>query len=378
MGIERVGYRRLYDSVSCSLVEREELLIEFPVDNLNIRVYLGSKPKLGIKIVDHTDKYIVPNAVSNLGTFTLQKDATKLNYPHSFFTEILCSIQIEVSQELSKAFHAKDPTALKELQRLAEQNKKSLKAATDLIAGTVGLRFHRQFVQEAIDENFFAIMSDDNFSVSYTGPSLECLEKVRLNPNGTQNLRQLLQTIGQATPEAREFSASALAWLLRAWAENNIISKFIALFIPIEIILEGYKGNMDNDKEKQEKASKIRNLLVIHGGTEANSFLTFFDQIMEQRRPTLVSRFEGMAKKARIVGWESDVIAFKRFNSIRNKLLHKGEQEVQLVIPMDDELEETNRQLEDIAERYVSWALFKDGVVYPSKWRTQRTKKVEQ
>jgi hypothetical protein len=308
-------------------------------------------------------------------TAEYKKDATESSYPRHFFTEILCSKQVEISQELSQAFHGKDPNAHGELLRLAEQDAKLLKGATDLIAGTIGLRFHRQFVLELINENFFAMRGEHDFAFNNVGPGLELLEGIRLNPNGAENLRQLLQAIGQATPGAQEFAASALVWLLRAWTERDTMSKFMALFIPIEMILAGYRDNRDT--ERQEKASMIRNLLATQGGTEANSLLTFFNQIIEQHRPSLASRFEEIAKEAQIEGWEADVRAFRRFNSIRNNLLHRGEREVKLEISLGEELKEETRKLEDITERYVSWALFGDGAVYSSRWRPQRTKRVE-
>jgi hypothetical protein len=370
MAIERIGYRRLYDSIACSLAEQEELLIAFPMGDLQIRVYAGPKPKLGIT-VGRSDKYFVPGAASLMVTAEYKKDATESSYPRRFFTEIICSKHVEVTQELSEAFHAKQPSAHSELIGLAEQDAELLKAATDLIAGAIGLRFHRQFVLEAINENFFAMRDEDHYAFNGAGPSLELLQKISLNPNGAENMRHLLQAIGQSAPEAQKFGASALVWLLRAWTEGDTITKFVALFIPIEIILVGYRGSPDGEKERQEKAEKIRDLITTHGGAETASLLAFLNQVMGQQHPSLVSRFEEMAKDAQIEGWEVDVVAFKRFNSIRNKLLHKGEQQVRLTVSLSEE----TRELQDIAERYVSWALFKDGVVYPSQWRPQRNKR---
>jgi|GEM_PF-1924283 len=377
MAEEWIGYRRLYDSIGCSLVDREELQISFALGNLHIEVYLGPKPKRGIT-VSQSGKYIVPGEASLMITAEYKKDATESSYPRHFFTEILCSKLVEVSQEVSTAFHAKDPNAHNELLRLAEQDANRFIAVTDLIAGTVGLRFHRQFVLEVINENFFALRSDDDYAFNHASPGLEVLEGIALNPKGAKVLRDLLQAIGQAPTEAHEFGASAMAWLLRAWSERDTISKFMALFIPIEIILAGHRGNPDKEKESLEKASRIRDLLSLHGQAEAKNLLVFFNQIMGQQRPSLASRFEEMAGEAQIDGWETDVVAFRRFNSIRNKLLHRGEQQVQLVISLGEELQEETRELEDIAERYISWSLFRDGLVYQSRWRPQRNKKREE
>lgn len=367
---ERIGYRRLYDSIGCSLVDQEELHIVVPMGDLNVKVYLGSKPKYGIA-VSHSDRYVVPGAKSLLMTTEFKKDATESSHPRNFFTEIICTKLVDVTQELSDAFHAKDQSAHTTLLSIAEQNAPLLKASTDLVAGTIGLRFHRQFVMEVLNENFIVERDKDDYVFNFAGPGLEVLENIALNPNGIKILDQFLQVIGQATPKAHEFGASTLVWLLHAWAERDSILKFMALFIPIEIILAGYGGNQEQEKEKIEKATQIRNLLTKHGGADSMHLLSFFNQLFGQQRTSLASRFNEMAKESQIEGWEADVEAFNRFNSIRNDLLHRGKRKVELTISVG---KEETRQLEDIAERYVSWILFKDGIVYQSRWRPQRSK----
>jgi hypothetical protein len=374
MAEERLGYRRLYDSVGCSLVDREELHFSFSLGDLYLEVYLGPRPKLGIT-VSQSGKYIVPGEASLMITAEYKKDATESSYPRHFFTEICCSKLVEIPEEISIAFRAKDPKGHNELLRLAEQDAKRFISAADLISGTIGLRFHRQFVLELINENFFALRGDDDYTFNQASPGLELLEGIALNPKGAEALGNLLTAIGQAATEARDFGASALVWLLRSWSERDTISKFVALFIPIEIILAGYRGTPD--KETLENVSKIRSLIDLHGQSESKNLLAFFNKIVGQQRPSLVSRFEEMARTAQLEGWEADVVAFRRFNSIRNKLLHRGEQQVQLVISLADKLQEETHQLEDIAERYVSWSLFRDGVVYQSRWRPQRNRKRE-
>lgn len=320
--------------------------------------------------MSQSGKYIVPGETSLVITAEYKKDATESSYPRHFFTEICCSKLVQIPEDVSIAFRAKDPKGHDELLRLAQQDANRFTTAADLISGTIGLRFHRQFVLEIINENFFALRSDDDYAFTQASPGLELLEGIALNPKGTEALNDLLKAIGQAPTAAHDFGASALAWLLRAWSERDTISKFMALFIPIEIVLAGQSGNLN--PENLENASKIRNLIDLHGQAETKNLLAFFNRIMGQQRPSLVSRFEEMAKAAQIEGWENDVAAFRRFNSIRNKLLHRGEQQVQLVISFGEGLEEETHELEDIAERYVSWSLFRDGVVYKSQWRPQR------
>jgi len=374
MAIERVGYRRLYDSLGCSLAEQKELAIEFEMGEFRINVYLGPKPKFGIT-VSSSDKYFIPGEEATMLKAEYSKDATESAHPNTFFTEIFCSKEVEVPDELSKAFHDNDSTASSEVLNLDKQDSQQLKAAADLIAGVIGLRFHRQFVLEVINENFVAMKDDNDYASNFVSPAIEMLESVALNANGIDILSRLLKAVGKAPHKAQDIGSSALAWLLHAWTERETTSKFMALFIPIEIILASYSGNPDDEKDQQGRLSQIKDIITSHGGTEAKNLLNFFNQIADRQRPSLASRFAEMAKEAKIDGWEVDVQAFKRFNSIRNKLLHRGERDVQLTISLDNELQEESRQLEDIAERYVSWTFFRDGVVYQSRYRPVRNKR---
>ena len=145
------------------------------------------------------------------------------------------------SLKKSIAFRAKDPKGHDELLRLAEQDANRFMTAADLISGTIGLRFHRQFVLEIINENFFASRSDNDYAFTQASPGLELLEGIALNPKGAEALRDLLKAIGQAPTALIDFGASALAWLLRAWSERDTRSKFMALFIPIEIVFNWTK-----------------------------------------------------------------------------------------------------------------------------------------
>ena|SRR2546423_1893639 len=106
MGTERVGYRRLYDAMGCSLADREELYITFPLNDLETWLYLGPKPKFGIT-VSHGGKYVVPGEASLMAISEYKKDASESSYRHRFFTEISCIKQVEVSDEVSERFTPK-------------------------------------------------------------------------------------------------------------------------------------------------------------------------------------------------------------------------------------------------------------------------------
>jgi hypothetical protein len=160
-----------------------------------------------------------------------------------------------------------------------------------------------------------------------------------------------------------------LGWLMRAWAEQEPISKFNALFIPLEMILRDVKGEIS--EECRRHAEAIRELIATSGGEQKDQLTTFFDTLMKSQRPSLVGRFERFAKVANMPNWQGDVEVFRRFNKIRNDLVHHGQAKVKLVIAIPTVGEDELQSLEELVERYVNYRLFYDTMVYQSHWRTE-------
>jgi hypothetical protein len=141
----------------------------------------------------------------------------------------------------------------------------------------------------------------------------------------------------------------------------------------IEIMLTGYGKDNTFDKEKLKGYEKIREIISENANNDTETLLKLFDSLVQSQRPSLVSRFEELANEAKLVDFEKHIEAFKHFNRIRNKLLHRGDPNVKLeVLIGSDDLEKETQQLEDLVERYVSWALFRDQVVYQSRWRKSK------
>ena len=288
MGKERIGYRRLYDAIGCSLAKGKEIFIPFSIGGIQAEVYLGPKPKLGI-MVNHSERYIVPGANSLFLNSEYKSDAAASNYPRNFFVEILCSILVDVPENVSIGFQKKEASANSQLLHLAEQNSEYFCSVTDLIAGVIGLRIHRQFVIEMINENYFARRNSGDSAFNYSSPALEVLEGISLNENGIVILSNLLNYIGKVDSRVRKVGAAALTWLLRAWSERDTISKFVALFIPLEIVLAGYGEATKIKKERDEKAIIIRDLLIKNGGENSTNLLAFFNSLISQQSPSLAS-----------------------------------------------------------------------------------------
>lgn len=367
MPLEKVGYRRLYDAIGCSIQAQDELRVSIPIGTTLAEIYLGPQPRFGIAYNQSSEsKYVIPGGLSMMMLMDYQKDAAQSPYPRHFFVEIFCSKAFEVAQEISEAFHNKDSQANETLLQLASQQRDMFNQIADVIAGTIGLRFHRQFVLELINKNYIAVQNDNEEGMNFFGPSLEVLEDISLNPRGVEMLEKTLGGLSQTSEESLNFGAKALAWLMRGWAERDSITKFMDFFISLEVILSNIT-DAEAQKQQQKLANQISELINESDVENKSEILTFFKGMMERQRPSLNSRFEILAREGQLDGWTSDIHAFKRFNRIRNSMIHHGEKKVEMIVTVsEDEI----RQIEDLAERYVSKVLFGDGLVYPSSWRS--------
>jgi hypothetical protein len=140
---------------------------------------MGPKPPFGIVVIDYNDRYLVPGENFCLKA-QYQKDALESGYPRRFFFEVFVSKDFEVNEEVLRDFYAKDTEAQNKVLKLAEEKAKDFKAAMDLIAGVIGLRFHRQFVIKPLSENPVALRGNDDFVISIMGPIIERLEGISL------------------------------------------------------------------------------------------------------------------------------------------------------------------------------------------------------
>lgn len=187
MPVEFIGYRYLYDALGCDLKGQEEFGVGFAVgeDQLT-EVYLGPRPRFGLCFDKSNDRFFVPGKKAMLGDINWARDPSELEYPNTFFCEVSCLTKVEVSQELSEAFHSKDEEAHSTLLAMADEKTAELKTTIELIAGVIGLRFHRQLVLELINEDPVALRLDeeDDFAQSYYGRVLRSLKGSILRKTG--------------------------------------------------------------------------------------------------------------------------------------------------------------------------------------------------
>jgi len=353
MATEVVGYRRLYNAPGCKLKAQEELGIDFSyTPDLQIRVYLGPKPYLGLGIVK-ADKFKAPGRVATLAEFKYARDPEEVGHENGFFCEIICTLPVDVGDDLSAAFHRDEREARDELLGLAESHKDALHEAADIVSGVLALRFHRQLVLDLLNENYIVLKRDGDYALTFASPSLEILRQVEVTDMGVAVIRDVLEAVGKADPGTKVFAAKLCQWLMKAWSERDPINRFAAFFIPIEVVLSGQPANPRTELQMMTRA--LRGLIKRHAGDQGQEMLNFVNKLVERQRPSLVERFEDFAREADMDGWEDDVLAFKKFNQMRNQLLHVGQSKVKLSVGIT---EDVSRQLEDLAIRYSKFKLF--------------------
>lgn len=169
---------------------------------------------------------------------------------------------------------------------------------------------------------------------------------------------------GMASKVAKK-SGKILGWLIRAWAERDTIAKFNALFIPLEMILDGVSGTLSEDLSSHIQA--LQDFIQAQAGEETERLTQSLKGVTSKIRPSLIDRFNVFAEQAKMPGWENDKTAFKKFNRIRNDLLHRGDPNVKIHVSVG-EVEEEVLALENLTERYVNYYLFGDNNVYQSRF----------
>ena len=357
--INRIGLRRLFDAKGCSLTVHEEIVVDLTVsESFQARIYLGPKPEHGIQVVSGIPRYMVPGEPFNISNFEFNADATKSSYAGRFFLEISASCAAE---PIDSAVGSEDIRS--KLLKQAEAKKPELQNIIDLVAGIVGLRFHRQFVLVPLDENIFAWEGEIPVR-AFVSPSWEILETIGLTEAGVAHLEGHRAALQNLPDTLRRKLGLIFHWLLRAWREVDHVYKFVALFLPLEAVLSS--GGKKRDSQQKEQVDAIRRILRDNAGEQAESLVMLFNRAYERLSPTLDDRFIDLARNAQMPGWEGDIEAFRHFKRLRNALVHRGDKEVQHRLTVG---QEEVRTLSDLVERYVNYAIFGDSQVYESRSR---------
>ncbi len=172
------------------------------------------------------------------------------------------------------------------------------------------------------------------------------------------------------------------------WGEQDDINRFIALFLPLELLLAGQSPTDPDVSNTSDVTSRqlrgiLKQLIHKHGGQNSSALRDYLANL-EPKRPALLARFTAYAQKVGLPTWESDVAKFNRFNRMRNDLFHgrglsafdhetfEPTTEAPLLGKLNVEtakLQQALRSLTDLTERYVSQAVFGDTNIYLSRDR---------
>jgi hypothetical protein len=355
----RIGYSRLYNARGCSLRGRDEVLLRFTFGTINVEAYVGPNPRhiiAAFKIGPAEPKdATVRGRVSRAREYELPFPET---FPTDFYTELVATEAIEVDDALAAAFHGRDEVARAEMLRRAEEREPLLTTALDYVAGVLGLRLHYVLVRTPITEQRYAYRDKGAPYAFSTRLHVKVIatHEWDVSDEGLTATKSRMPTLRRGW--TWEKAAEVLAWLLRAWAAEDPVLEFVSLFIPLECVIP--KLPMMGKDAWDQRQRAVLAIIEKEAAQDYNE-LSKFVTALRPPPPPLASRFEKWAADAALPGWKRDIETFRRFNRMRNSLLHAGTAGAKshVVVEADNV-----RTLEDIAARYVSLALFGDTNVY--------------
>lgn len=370
----KIGYRRLFEAVECSIADADHIRVDKQLINGHfLHLYLGPNPIFGKMVATGRAKYVTRNPMP----FHMAPYEPLSNPPHGFYTEIICCEEIQIPDDEYSKIENNDVSLKEKYLKKARDNEEKYKVIVNWFAGMIGLRLHRLFVVEPIVENYFVSKPDLSYiHMPLYGLVLENIKIISINSNGKtilENYPNVLPTDNDALFKC----GTAFEWLLRAWTIRDSLNRFTALFIPLEIIL-----NIFDFASTPSNQDLIRSL---EGVIQDAELLKATKERIQNWRPSLNKRFELLAEKYKLEGWEKDIKAFKKFNRMRNDLFHGHTTKISelVVLPEDADTPEEapgkindsiTMKLEDIVERYLCKAIFGDENVYLSFWREQKNK----
>jgi hypothetical protein len=370
----KIGFRRLYEALGLRL-SGGVLKYHFDLPNgIGADAVVAPDPQFGIWTSSAPEYICFEDAISPLGTTQYFGDYKLAKYPCKYFTDIVCTRTAEFPDEVARAFHSKQPGAELPILEVASQKQKDFRAGIDITAGLLGLRLHRQLVMKQVCEEFMAFRENDVYANAYAGPAIEIVDALHWESRSSEPVKVDVRGDRDA-----EIAQLAFPWLLQAWRERNSVRKFIALFTPLEVCLAGLGATVS--PELIDRSNAIEALIAKAEVPNKDELIKHLQFLTGRINPSLVSRFESLAKASALPGFEKDILGFKRFYGIRNALIHRGVREVSLVVNVGEQpppdpgdvrrldFNEESSHLEDLVERYVCYRLCGDAKVYRSKYR---------
>ena len=362
----RIGLRHLYVAHGCTIEDpggfRHTMQLR---SGTAVELRIGGTPLAGVFTAQDFPRFLVPQTPPQVINWRYEPDISKTPIAGKTLTEIVVTRDVDAEDEVAQGLEKKDAKARDSALDIADRRRDELSPEAHLVAGFLGLRGHRQFVAELLSENSMVWQAGEP-QVRLSTPWMEVLEPLSLSASKHPLLAQAFDTITGDT-EALQFAGRVFGWLVRAWREVDPITRFLWFFLPLECVLSLVEVPPPHSADLKTIRRAIRARVA---PPERKPLLALFGRMTERLRPSLEERFAAFARASAAPSAEDDIKAFAEFNRIRNRLLHRGEPQVRLRI--EAEAESKVHTLEDLAERYVCFAFFRDWKVYPSQWRPRR------
>lgn len=151
--------------------------------------------------------------------------------------------------------------------------------------------------------------------------------------------------------------------MLRAWASDDPILRFLAMFIALENVIPPLPETSQTDFARCRDA--LAAMVEMREDDEGKRELARFVSQLTPPAP-LSLRFEAWANSLDLLTRDSDIYEYKRLNRVRNVLLHGGRYpRDRLTLKGGSDV----HILSEIAARYISVAVFGDADVFALRTR---------
>lgn len=326
-----LGWRRLYECVGCDIEDNMEIRSTTPFDVSGaITTYIGRSPKYGttVPIIPNFPKVGVPVTVESV------------NHKGKVLLELTASHRRELSSQLERAFNSQDEQCIDKILAVVKDGS-PYKYVLDAFAGAIGIFLDRQVVLSQLAQGEFFEYEGMWRAVS-TSDGAEIVAALHIASESTVPLTAAVNQFSKLPLDTIAKMGGECHWLLKAWAEQDPIARFVYSFIPLEAMLP---KTLPDDWVKNSSV-KLRALAC--ASENPAQLLQFLDAAEKKFGATLVDRFRAMAQLYEPEGWEADHELFKTLNRRRNTLLHQGRKLIDHAT-----LNTQTKLLQDLAVKYI-------------------------
>lgn len=342
-----VGFRRLYRATGIQLPGESLHFSTKSTDGFVIEFYLGPRPPYG-RWTRGPLEFLSKDGPIRMGiNFKPLAEGFKdvKNY-----LDLAVVRSNDLAPEWSAAFLAKDDTAATQISESLQRDRRRFAEVLDLVVGAVCLRFHCQLAMEELGEEPLMIRGPLDFGHSFAGSTIRVCDDLQFSAGAGDSVGNFVSEILNADSGSRKRGCEALSWMIRAWHARDSVLAFLSHFVVLEMMVEG--ETVDATQSMATAADSLRDVVIQSNNPELMVQLNAF---IASWRPALAARFESLVKRCGAASAQQDLEAFKKFNKMRNDLLHRGNQMVRSTVTLSTQ---DVQSLEDLVERYLAFTLF--------------------